>query len=455
MDLPCCERIVALVTPDRSGAGALAWIGSLRRAIDAELIVVRSAVNPSAEHDPDVEAEFIEERDAETDAWLSEHGLVAEEVVSVDDPDPGTAIVEIARPGDLVVVGLGSHPVRSIAPDHVAATLVRDVPCPVVVVPEGDVPNHGGPILVAIDGSESNYGVVEFGRAFAASVDRPLEAVYATDPMYDTFDNADDDGLEERRAREEAHAEFVQVHERSGDVVDVLVELAVDTDAFLTIVGHGHHPLTEHIDVLHPVRRLLHHPPTPFAVVPEVVAERFRGDEIEQHHGGGPGLRLTADELAALRDARRVLALTDDGTEPELAIERTAAARVAGALHAQLVLVDRSHETWAETPHVDGPATLDQVRARGDDELAAQMARALELGAPDVVAVTPSVPNFDAIVDSIELADADVIVVPDRLDHPRLAERWHHHGDIALTVKERAPGRRVVAVHDDDTMRLV
>lgn len=166
--------------------------------------------------------------------------------------------------------------------------------------------------------------------------------------------------------------------------------------------------------------------------------------------------RLPLDEtaLASLRGTTGVLAPTDDGKEAILVQVRRVAAQLAGALGTTLYLADRSERTWTETPHVRGPADVEELRAHGVDYMVEQMEEALAAGAPDVMAVAPSIPNFDAILDSLEATHAGVVVIPTELDHLRFWDRVQMHGDLADQVAERIPDRRLVVVDRDGSATL-
>ena len=84
-----------------------------------------------------------------------------------------------------------------------------------------------------------------------------------------------------------------------------------------------------------------------------------------------------------------------------------------------------------------------------------QMEEALALGAPDVRAMAPSMPTFDALLDVLEMSEAEVVVTPPKLDHPRLLDRWQIHGDLPARIKQNAGGRHVVVAHPDGRVELI
>lgn len=165
-----------------------------------------------------------------------------------------------------------------------------------------------------------------------------------------------------------------------------------------------------------------------------------------------PPLDETA--LASLRGTNGVLAPTDDGTEDILVHVRRVAAKLAAELDTTLYLADRSVRTWTETPHVRGPADVDELRRLGVGYMVTQMEEALAMGAPAVNAVAPSIPNFDAVLDSVEATHAGVVVIPTELDHLRFWDRVQLHGDLADKVAATIPDRRLVVVDRDGSASL-
>lgn len=168
------------------------------------------------------------------------------------------------------------------------------------------------------------------------------------------------------------------------------------------------------------------------------------------------GLDISETDLDLLRGASGVVALTDDGKDEILEIERRCAAMLAAELSATLFLVDRSERSWTETPFVRGPASVDELRELGIDHMVEQMEAALALGAPEVMGLAPSIPNFDAVLDSLEATHAEIVVTPTHLQRLRLFDRLQLHGsDIPSRVKDKAGDRHVVQVDDSGHMSIV
>ena len=148
--------------------------------------------------------------------------------------------------------------------------------------------------------------------------------------------------------------------------------------------------------------------------------------------------------LEAAADARLVLSGTDDGRDAGIAYERAAALALAARVGARLVLFDRTSETWADTPHGDGPFGRAQLERRDKPYLVAQLDEAAAAGV-EAVAWLPSLPTFEAWTECIERCSPDFVVVPDRLHHRHLLDRLQigHHwiervrgasGDLPMAV---------------------
>jgi len=165
--------------------------------------------------------------------------------------------------------------------------------------------------------------------------------------------------------------------------------------------------------------------------------------------GAFADITIADSTLEALRGSQGVIAPTDDGRDPEVVYARRAAALLAARLGTTLYLSDRSKRTWAESPHVSGPAPIDELRAMGVSYMAEQMEDALALGAPDVRAVAPSIPTLDSLSDVLEATRASVIVIPPAFTHQRLLDRWQIHDDLVARVKERAGSAAVLIAHPD------
>ncbi|MCC5953647.1 MAG: hypothetical protein JJU45_16265 [Acidimicrobiia bacterium] len=164
---------------------------------------------------------------------------------------------------------------------------------------------------------------------------------------------------------------------------------------------------------------------------------------------------ITIDDetLERLVGTTVVLTGTDDDDEPAFAYERRAAALLAARLGAKVVLFDRSGETWGDSDY-EQLLDVDQVEAAGRGHLCAQMRELRDLGAPEVQAWGYALPALESLGRAIEVTEADVVVVPEKLENPSLGERWLLNRDLPARVQEQAGVRPVLVAQSDGRLDL-
>lgn len=259
---------------------ALRWAGDLSAACGATLHVAYAWWPDQSELPPSLAER--EKRRAETrlDGWcgpLREAG-VPYKALAVEG-DPRRVLLEEAErlDTDLVVIGrrdregslgLGLGPVTH--------DLVHGAHIPVAVVPAA-TPGFGtGPLMVGVDGSETNLVALLWAAGWATQLGRPLEAVHAVDGRVgQTF------GPEgwPRPDLGPVHAELDRVRAEHGPIPLVVVpdlpipalnQVAQRAHAEAVVVG------TQGQGSLHGLRlgrtpvHLLHHSSGPVVVVPHL-----------------------------------------------------------------------------------------------------------------------------------------------------------------------------------------
>ena len=156
----------------------------------------------------------------------------------------------------------------------------------------------------------------------------------------------------------------------------------------------------------------------------------------------------------AARDAAVILTLTDAGREPAYRQSRSVAMTLARRTGATLLLVDRSQETWADTPHHQGPFTPKDLRGMGKVHLDDQLEEAAAEGV-DVRVWVSSLPlpegYYEETANHIRVG---LSVLPERLEHPKIAERLAGTR-TAAAAKALVPGIPVVQVWGDGTLQLL
>jgi nucleotide-binding universal stress UspA family protein len=109
-------------------------------------------------------------------------GSVAIEHAVVEGVAPAPAVVGYAREHDVDAVVMGRHSRRGLRRavlGSVAAEVVHEAPCPVLVVGAGAP--EGGPVLVALDLSPASGAAVALGARLAEALGAPLDALHVLD----------------------------------------------------------------------------------------------------------------------------------------------------------------------------------------------------------------------------------------------------------------------------------
>jgi hypothetical protein len=146
----------------------------------------------------------------------------------------------------------------------------------------------------------------------------------------------------------------------------------------------------------------------------------------------------------SVRNARTVLTLTDGGREPAYDESLDVAISLARALGARLLLIDRSAETWADTPHAVGPMSAEEARRLRGPHIreALDLAEAAGL---DVTVWAWTLPLPESYDDAVERNHVDVSVLPERFQRPTLLERLMGTR-VARVAKEIVPRVPIVEV---------
>ncbi|MEO7370270.1 MAG: universal stress protein [Ilumatobacteraceae bacterium] len=266
------RRILVSIECDDRGKQALSWGRIVAAEIDGELVGVLQVMNTSAEHSRETAHEFAEQTATSARSWAAACGARLDDVCVVEGALQDE-LVELAGVDDLVVVGV-DHQVGATgwALGSLPHELAHHLACPLVLIPPDEIPALGSQVIVGVDGSEANDQVVSWAKRFAQTIRCPLVAIYAREPIYETFDNAGNYGGEERHAVAEAQDDSVSLVEMTGEPEDVLRAYAHDHATFLTVIGvrdrgslHGRllGAVADHV---------IHEPYGPTAIIPDGLA---------------------------------------------------------------------------------------------------------------------------------------------------------------------------------------
>lgn len=164
----------------------------------------------------------------------------------------------------------------------------------------------------------------------------------------------------------------------------------------------------------------------------------------------------TTAAAEALRAGSKLAVVTDDD-DGHLAATRALAVQLAARYDLDVVLYDRSQETWMDHPHPAGPCDRSDLAERAAGHLTPQLDQFADAGVTAVPWIA-TVPSLTEIVDVIRELDVDVMVLPDRIEHPKLLDRikGKQPADVVKAIAELNLERPVpVLVHRDDTVEIV
>jgi len=158
-----------------------------------------------------------------------------------------TALLEITRPGDLLVTGTHGHrPVVGVLLGSTSSSLITHAHCPVLVARPTTIA-ASAPVVVGVDGSRAAHGALRMAADEADRLRVPLRAIAAVPPVIDAagmVSGPDDATL---RAAESRLAEAVAGlrQDRPDLVIDMVVSqthpvetlLRASHDAGLLVLG--------------------------------------------------------------------------------------------------------------------------------------------------------------------------------------------------------------------------
>ncbi len=130
------------------------------------------------------------------------------------------ALLEVERPGDLLVVGTHGHrPVARVLLGSTSTSVVTHAHEPVLVVRSGPVAGES-PVVVGVDGSTSSVAAVLAAAAEADHAGVPLRAVVAVPPVVDPMGfTSGPDAQEIQEAQAFLSEAVAGLHERYPDLV--------------------------------------------------------------------------------------------------------------------------------------------------------------------------------------------------------------------------------------------
>ncbi len=241
------KPILAAFDDHEHADDALRWAAELARLEGTPLHVVNVFEPTYSEISPDWMEELLERRREKVNGVLAEIDAADAEVVVLHGSDPMSEIAAYVETHDAQMVVIGAHSAGGpggLGASGPAHHLVQHSRIPVAVVRPDYRPLDGGIIAIGVDGSTANSVALERGEAWAKAVGGTVHAVFAYDPMDDTFGR--DDGW--HRHSDEVRSEVAKVtsvdaklYMAAGHPADVLIEHAQRERAAAIVLGtRGH-----------------------------------------------------------------------------------------------------------------------------------------------------------------------------------------------------------------------
>ena len=195
---------------------------------------------------------------------------------TVQDPAP-EALVEAARPDDLIVVGArGLGGFKGLLLGSVSSQVLELAPCPVVVIHGEESGEPTGEIVVGVDGSDASMVALRWAAAEAAATGAPVRIVHAWQvPIYSEMA-----APQVLTALEEGAAKLVADVAADPALAGVTVErdvacggaanalLAHDVDASMLVVASRGHGKLKRLLLGSTSRQVAQHATSPVVVVP-------------------------------------------------------------------------------------------------------------------------------------------------------------------------------------------
>ncbi len=276
LQISSIRRVVVDLDPhddDDRRFRAFAWARDFATKLGVPLVAWVSVSRDSAERSTTDERRFEVQAADITRGWLRERGGEVDEI-DVAPVNDDTELLASTMHGDIVVLGVdATEGLTGWALGSRAHELAHSLDCPLVIVPPEAPASKDAPVVVGVDGSDANEAVVDWAKHLAKDLRRDLVPVFAYNAVYETFDNAGNYGTDERAARAEADAESVPLTEIPGRPAQVISDTATDTNAYLTIVGVRHDHALGGLLLGRVADHLLHHPPSPIAIITYATAE--------------------------------------------------------------------------------------------------------------------------------------------------------------------------------------
>ncbi len=237
------KKITVAFGAHDQATSSLRWAAEVAHATETPLEVVNVLEPTYAEINPPWFQELLDDRRAQIESVVSDYDGLTHEVVVLHGTDPYEQLRQFvsSTPGSLVVIGAhDTHAAGGFGAGRPAHALLHHVHEPVAMIHPGYEPLSGGVIVVGVDGSGPNAVALEWAEQFAAAIGSTLHAVFAYNPMDDTFTHAEGwhrHSDEVRTIVDKVGSVPIKLYMAAGHPSEVLLEHAQRERAAAIVVG--------------------------------------------------------------------------------------------------------------------------------------------------------------------------------------------------------------------------
>lgn len=266
--------IVAAFGEHDHGDAALRWAATAATLAGAPLHVVSVFEPTYAEIAPEHLQELLARRQNDVSRVLDEVGFTGAQTSVLSSSEPIEAIGNFLRDhaASMVVIGAnGTGDPGGLGSGHAGRYMLHHSPVPVAIVRPDFRPLENGHIVVGVDGSTANSVALERAEALTKSVHGDVHAVFAYDPMDDTFTHPEGwhrHSDEVRREVDKVNGVDVKLYMAAGHPAHVLMEHAQRERAAAIVVGTRGRGGFEGLSIGRVPSQLADHATCPVIVVP-------------------------------------------------------------------------------------------------------------------------------------------------------------------------------------------
>lgn len=238
------QPIIAAFDEHDQAVSALRWGAELAQLSGAQVQVVTVFEPTYAEIAPDWFDESLRRRKEAVSRVLTEVTAADAEVVVLSGSDPIASIESYVREHDAAMVVIGAQASGGpggLGPSNPAHHMIHHCSVPVAVIRPDYRPLAHASITVGVDGSSANSVALEHAERYAKILDGDIHAVFAYDPMDDTFPLRPEGW---HRHSDEVRSEVAKVtsvgaklYMAAGHPADVLIEHAQREHSAAIVVG--------------------------------------------------------------------------------------------------------------------------------------------------------------------------------------------------------------------------